>query len=44
MDSRNMRVLFGVDATKLEDCKALRGRRWDRAVWNFSHAGAVSFS
>ncbi|KZT08590.1 uncharacterized protein LAESUDRAFT_723465 [Laetiporus sulphureus 93-53] len=36
---RGMEVLFGVDATKLEKCAALKGRRWDRIVWNFPHAG-----
>jgi 25S rRNA (uracil2634-N3)-methyltransferase len=33
-------LLFGVDATALEKCKSLRGRRFDRIVWNFPHAGA----
>lgn len=33
-------VLFGVDATKLEKHPALKGRRWDRVLWNFPHAGA----
>jgi 25S rRNA (uracil2634-N3)-methyltransferase len=32
-------VLFGVDATKLEKVSALKGRKWDRIVWNFPHAG-----
>jgi 25S rRNA (uracil2634-N3)-methyltransferase len=32
-------VLFGVDATKLEKVPALKGRRWNRIVWNFPHAG-----
>lgn len=32
-------VLFRVDATKLESCKALKGRRWNKVVWNFPHAG-----
>ncbi|KIK63103.1 hypothetical protein GYMLUDRAFT_41416 [Collybiopsis luxurians FD-317 M1] len=32
-------VLFGVDATKLEWTAALKGRRWNKIVWNFPHAG-----
>ncbi|KAI0673632.1 hypothetical protein C8Q78DRAFT_1018141 [Trametes maxima] len=32
-------ILFGVDATKLEKCSALKGRKFDRIVWNFPHAG-----
>ena len=32
-------VLFGVDATRLDRCAALRGRLFDRVVWNFPHAG-----
>jgi len=32
-------VLFGVDATKLEKTSALKGRTFDRIVWNFPHAG-----
>lgn len=35
-------VVFGVDATKLDKHPALKGRRWDRVVWNFPHAGASS--
>jgi 25S rRNA (uracil2634-N3)-methyltransferase len=37
--SKGVKVLFGVDATKLEKCSALKGRRWDRIVFNFPHAG-----
>jgi len=40
-EERSAEVLFGVDATKLGGCKALRGRRWDRVVWNFPHAGEL---
>ncbi|KAG5721890.1 UPF0617 protein [Termitomyces sp. T112] len=36
---RGAQVLFGVDATKLEKIASLKGRRWDRIVWNFPHAG-----
>lgn len=36
---RGVEVLFSVDATSLEKCKALKGRAWDRIVWNFPHAG-----
>ncbi|KAK7063900.1 25S rRNA (uridine-N(3))-methyltransferase [Favolaschia claudopus] len=32
-------VLFGVDATQLGRVPALKGRKWDRIVWNFPHAG-----
>ncbi|KAG2350950.1 hypothetical protein BDR05DRAFT_54645 [Suillus weaverae] len=32
-------VLFGVDGTKLEKCNALKGRRFDRVMFNFPHAG-----
>lgn len=32
-------VLFNVDATKLDKVSALKGKRWDRIVWNFPHAG-----
>ncbi|KAH9948188.1 hypothetical protein B0H21DRAFT_778015 [Amylocystis lapponica] len=37
--NKGVEVLFEVDATKLERCSALKGRRWDRIVWNFPHAG-----
>ncbi|KAF8131651.1 hypothetical protein EV363DRAFT_173502 [Boletus edulis] len=33
------KVLFGIDATKLQKHPVLKGRRWDRIVWNFPHAG-----
>ncbi|KAH0837920.1 hypothetical protein J3R83DRAFT_6152 [Lanmaoa asiatica] len=36
---RGIEVLFGIDATKLQKHPALKGRRWDRIVWNFPHAG-----
>ncbi|KAL5533658.1 hypothetical protein ACEPAG_118 [Sanghuangporus baumii] len=36
---RGTEVLFSIDATKLERCKPLKKRRWDRVVWNFPHAG-----
>lgn len=36
---RGAEVLFGIDATKLQKYPVLRGRRWDRIVWNFPHAG-----
>ena len=38
---RGVEVLFGVDATKLEKCTPLKGRQWDRIVWNFPHAGEM---
>ena len=36
---RGAEVLFGIDATKLQKHPILKGRRWDRIVWNFPHAG-----
>ncbi|KZV99249.1 hypothetical protein EXIGLDRAFT_606023 [Exidia glandulosa HHB12029] len=36
---RGVTVLCGVDATKLGACKALRGRIFDKIVWNFPHVG-----
>ena len=32
-------ILFGVDATKLEKCSALHGKRFNKVMWNFPHAG-----
>ncbi|KAI0726130.1 hypothetical protein C8Q72DRAFT_539267 [Fomitopsis betulina] len=36
---KGVQVLFDVDATKLENCVALKGTTWDKVVWNFPHAG-----
>ena len=36
---KGAQVLFGVDATRLERTSALKGRAFDRIVWNFPHAG-----
>jgi len=36
---KGVEVLFDVDATKLKNMPALKGRKWDRIVWNFPHAG-----
>lgn len=36
---RGAEVLFGVDGTRLEKCNTLKGRRFDRVVFNFPHAG-----
>ncbi|KAI0271481.1 hypothetical protein BC834DRAFT_859845 [Gloeopeniophorella convolvens] len=36
---KGARVLFGVDATRLEKTGALKGKTFDRIVWNFPHAG-----
>jgi hypothetical protein len=36
---KGTQVLFGVDATKLEKTPALKGKVFDRIVWNFPHAG-----
>ncbi|KAI0690749.1 hypothetical protein BC835DRAFT_1280414 [Cytidiella melzeri] len=32
-------ILFRVDATKLEKHPSLRGRKFDKIMWNFPHAG-----
>ncbi|KAF8807896.1 hypothetical protein BYT27DRAFT_7211551 [Phlegmacium glaucopus] len=37
--STGMEILFSVDGTCLEKNSSLKGRRWDRIVWNFPHAG-----
>ena len=37
--AKGVSVLFGVDATKLEKVSRLKGKRWDKVVWNFPHAG-----
>lgn len=44
LNDKGVEILFGVDATKLKKVGALKGRRWDRIVWNFPHAGAISTS
>ncbi|KAF8499213.1 hypothetical protein F5888DRAFT_1793991 [Russula emetica] len=36
---KGTQVLFGVDATRLEKTSALKGKVFDRIVWNFPHAG-----
>ncbi|KIY50491.1 hypothetical protein FISHEDRAFT_38857 [Fistulina hepatica ATCC 64428] len=36
---RGVLVIFGVDATCLEKQASLKGRRFERIVWNFPHAG-----
>ncbi|KIK81882.1 hypothetical protein PAXRUDRAFT_832551 [Paxillus rubicundulus Ve08.2h10] len=36
---RGVEVLFNIDATKLQKYSIIKGRRWDRIVWNFPHAG-----
>lgn len=38
--AKGVEVLFGVDGTALEKNSRLKGRRWDKIVWNFPHAGA----
>lgn len=40
LKERGVEVLFGADATRLEKIPGLKGRKWDRIVWNFPHAGA----
>lgn len=39
---KNVEVLFGVDATKLERHPALKSRKYNKIVFNFPHAGAFS--
>ena len=41
--SSGMEILFSVDGTCLEKNSSLKGRRWDRVVWNFPHAGELAF-
>ncbi|KAI0249544.1 hypothetical protein BJV78DRAFT_1276154 [Lactifluus subvellereus] len=36
---KGAQVLFDVDAARLEKISALKGRVFDRIVWNFPHAG-----
>ena len=36
---KGAQVLFNVNATRLERTSALKGRAFDRIVWNFPHAG-----
>ncbi|EKM84228.1 hypothetical protein AGABI1DRAFT_104172 [Agaricus bisporus var. burnettii JB137-S8] len=36
---RGVEVLFNIDATKLDKISGVKGRKWDRVVWNFPHAG-----
>ncbi len=33
------RVIHGVDGTKLQECKALRGQRYHKIVFQFPHVG-----
>ncbi|XP_052372070.1 ferredoxin-fold anticodon-binding domain-containing protein 1 [Oncorhynchus keta] len=35
-------VLFEVDCTRLSDCVCLRGRQFDRVIFNFPHCGRKS--
>jgi 25S rRNA (uracil2634-N3)-methyltransferase len=44
LKEKGVQVLFGVDGGKLEKTAALKGRRWDRIVWNFPHVGKYIFS
>ncbi|KAJ8515437.1 hypothetical protein ONZ45_g7159 [Pleurotus djamor] len=36
---KGVHVLFGVDATRLDRCAPLKGKNFDKIVWNFPHAG-----
>jgi 25S rRNA (uracil2634-N3)-methyltransferase len=44
LKEKGVQVLFGVDGGKLEKTAALKGRRWDRILWNFPHVGKYIFS
>lgn len=37
--NRGAQVLFNIDATRLHKYPAFKGRKWDKIVWNFPHAG-----
>ena len=37
--AKGVTVIFGVDATKLDKVSQLKGKRWNKVVWNFPHAG-----
>lgn len=39
LKGKGVEVHFGVDGTRLERFGWSRGRRWDRVMWNFPHAG-----
>ncbi|PFH48391.1 hypothetical protein AMATHDRAFT_149970 [Amanita thiersii Skay4041] len=39
ISAAGVEVLFDVDGTKLEKVHGLKGRKWDKVVWNFPHAG-----
>lgn len=39
---RGVTVLFNVDARRLDACKELKKKKWQRVVWNFPHAGRLS--
>ena len=41
LKEKGVEVLFEVDGTKLEKVKQLKGRTFDRVVWNFPHAGEI---
>lgn len=36
---KGVKLLFSVDATRLEKCAPLRGTKYNKIVWNFPHAG-----
>jgi 25S rRNA (uracil2634-N3)-methyltransferase len=39
LKAAGVKVLFGIDATQLSKVAAFKGKKWDRIVWNFPHAG-----
>lgn len=41
---KGVELLFSIDAGKLEKVPAFKGRKWDRIVWNFPHAGKLEWA
>ncbi|KDQ63097.1 hypothetical protein JAAARDRAFT_119297 [Jaapia argillacea MUCL 33604] len=39
LKEKGVSILFSIDAGKLDKVPALKGKMWDRIVWNFPHAG-----
>ena len=39
---KGVKVLFGVDGTRLDRAAGIKGKKFDRIVFNFPHAGALA--